>query len=56
MQINQLKIEGILGIKLGTPFHNKTVKQTFRTVFNPHGTGKSNKSNALFGGWGQRKK
>lgn len=30
MQINQLKIEGILGIKLGTPFHNKTVKQTFQ--------------------------
>lgn len=33
----------------------ETVKQTFRTVFNPHGTENLNKSNALFGGWGQSK-
>lgn len=52
--ITYFKLTQNFGGELVPPSIIETVKQTFRTVFNPHGTEKPNKSNASFGGWGQR--
>ena len=54
--ITYFKLTQNFGGELMPPSIIETVKQTFRTVLNPHGTDNSNKSNASFGGWGQSKK
>lgn len=56
--ITYFKLTQNFGGELVPPSIIEIAKQTIRTVFNPHGTDKSNKteSNASFGGWRQRKK
>lgn len=55
--ITYFKLTQNFGGELVPPSIIEIAKQTIRTVLNPHGTDKSNKteSNASFGGWGQSK-
>ena len=56
--ITYFKLTQNFGGELVSPSIIETAKQTIQTVLNPHGEENKNKvkSNALFGGWGQRKK
>lgn len=51
--ITYFKLTQNFGGELVPPSFIETAKQTIRTVLNPHGAEKTNKSNALFGGWRQ---
>ena len=55
--ITYFKLTQNFGGKLMPPSITEIAKQTIRTVLNPHGTDKSNKTelNASFGGWRQKK-